>query len=59
MARWSTPEWVVISGSRTDWQPAVAAAYSSRGGTVLHTARSGAVRATIVDGQLAVSPWRE
>jgi competence protein ComEC len=58
MARWSTPEWVVISGSRADWQPTVAAAYSSRGGTVLHAAHSGAVRATIVDGRLAVSPWR-
>ena len=59
MARWSSPEWIVISGSRTDLQPAVAAAYSSRGGTVLHTARSGAVRATIVGGQLAVRAWRD
>jgi competence protein ComEC len=58
MARWSTPEWVIISGSRADWQPGVAAAYSSRGGTVLHTAQSGAIRATIVDGQLAVRAWR-
>jgi len=58
MARWSTPEWIVISGSRADLQSSVAAAYSSRGGTVLHTAHRGAVRATIVDGQLAVSAWR-
>jgi hypothetical protein len=58
MARWSTPEWVVISGSRGDLQPNVAAAYSSRGGAVLHTAQSGAVQATIVDGQLAVTAWR-
>jgi competence protein ComEC len=58
MARWSSPEWVVISGSRADLQPAVAAAYSSRGGTVLHTAHSGAVQATIVDGRLAVTAWR-
>jgi competence protein ComEC len=59
MARWSSPEWVVISGSRADWQAEVAAAYSGRGGTVLHTAKCGAVRATIVDGQLAVSSWRQ
>jgi competence protein ComEC len=58
MARWSTPEWVVISGSRADWQPGVTAAYSSHGGTVLHTAQSGAVRATIVDGRLSVTAWR-
>jgi competence protein ComEC len=59
MARWCAPEWVVISGSRSDLQPAVAAAYSSRGGAVLHTARGGAVRATIADGQLAVKAWRD
>ena len=58
MARWSSPEWVVISGSRADWQPAVAAAYSSRGATVLHTARTGAIRASISDGDLRVTPWR-
>jgi competence protein ComEC len=58
IARWSNPEWIVISGSRTDFQPAVVQAYSSRGGRVLHTARTGAVRATIAGGRLAVRAWR-
>jgi competence protein ComEC len=59
MARWSTPEFVVISGSRSDLQPSVAMAYTSRGARVLHTAQSGAVRATISNGDLRVTPWRD
>jgi competence protein ComEC len=59
MATWSSPEFVVISGSRADWQPAVAEAYSSRGGQVLHTAHTGAIRATITGGQLSVISRRD
>ena len=58
MERWSSPEWVVISGSRSDWQPAVARAYAAGGAVVLHTARTGALRASICDGELSVAPYR-
>jgi competence protein ComEC len=59
LAAWSTPEWVIISGSRRwDTRP-VEAAYRQAGSEVFHTARSGAVSVTIdatgvkVDGFLS------
>jgi len=59
LAAWSTPQWVVISGSRRwDTRP-VAAAYEAAGGQVLQTVDLGAVHVRIdqsgvqVDGFLA------
>ncbi len=47
LARWSTPEWVIISGSGR-WDPGpVESAYEAAGGRVLHTAHTGAVSVTI------------
>jgi len=47
LAAWSTPEWVVISGShRWDTGP-VEAAYRAAGSRVFHTADTGAVSVTI------------
>lgn len=47
LAAWSTPEWVVISGSRR-WDPRpVEAAYRAAGSRVLHTADVGAVSVRI------------
>ncbi len=47
LAAWSTPEWVVISGShRWDTGP-VEAAYRAAGSRVFHTADAGAVSVTI------------
>jgi hypothetical protein len=59
IVRWSTPDWVVISGSDADRSPAVQATYASRGSTVLHTAQTGAVEAQISAGHVAVTPWRK
>jgi competence protein ComEC len=58
IARWCTPEWVVISGGEADRWPTVERAYADRGSVVLHTATTGAVGAQIRGGKLAVAPWR-
>lgn len=57
-AAWSTPRWTVISGGHGRDVESVAAAYSTLGGEVLHTAASGAVRVTIDSNQLEVRAWR-
>jgi competence protein ComEC len=57
-AEWSRPEWTIISGSHRDSTDVVAGAYAARGGRVLHTAASGAVRVSIDQGRLAVEPFR-
>jgi competence protein ComEC len=54
-ASWSTPEWVVISGSHTDKQGEAAAAYHASGAQVLDTADVGAVQATIAENELTVT----
>ncbi len=59
IVRWSTPDYVVISGSDADRSPAVQATYASRGSIVLHTAETGAIEAQIRAGQVAVTPWRK
>jgi competence protein ComEC len=56
-AGWSTPEWTVISGGWRDRPEGVADAYAARGSRVLHTATSGAVRVSIVDGQMDVERY--
>ena len=59
LAAWSTPEWVVISGSRRWDLSAIEATYRAAGCEILHTADAGAVSVTIdasgvsVDGYLA------
>jgi competence protein ComEC len=55
-AAWSTPEWVIISGSHTDKQGEAAAAYRISGARVLDTADVGAVRVTITSDQFIVEP---
>ena len=50
MARWSTPEWVVISGSDADRSPDVAQAYAEPGQYRAAHGPSGAVRAHIRSG---------
>jgi len=47
LAAWCQPEWVVISGSQNERQQTATAAYRQAGAQVLHTARTGAVRATL------------
>jgi competence protein ComEC len=59
IVRWSTPDWVVISGSDSDRSPAVQATYASRGSVVLHTALTGAIETQISSGRVAVAPWRK
>jgi competence protein ComEC len=56
-AAWSTPEWTVISAARRHRPPAVATAYAARGGRVLDTATSGAVRVSIANHELTVDCW--
>lgn len=58
LARWSTPEWVVVSGSVRDVSPEVMTAYTARGSRVLHTARNGAVQVSVDHRGLRVSGWR-
>ncbi len=58
IVQWSTPEWVVISGSDADRSPAVQQTYASRGSVVLHTALTGAIEAQINGGRVLVTPWR-
>jgi len=59
LAAWSTPEWVVISGSRRWDLSAIEATYRAAGCEIIHTADVGAVSVTIdasgvsVDGYLA------
>jgi len=57
-ATWSTPEWTVISGDPRDRLEAVENAYAARGGQVLHTANTGAVRVSI-GRELEVERWHD
>jgi hypothetical protein len=57
-AAWSTPEWTIVSGDPRDRLEAVESAYAARGGQVLHTANTGAVRVSI-GRELEVSAWLE
>jgi competence protein ComEC len=57
-AAWSTPEWVVISGSHTDQQGEAARAYRASGAHVLNTADAGAVRVTISADRFTVMSGR-
>ncbi len=53
-AAWSTPEWAIVSGGRSDRLSAVEAAYGEHGCRVLNTASRGAIQITISKGQVSV-----
>lgn len=59
ISQWSTPEFVVISGSERDDRPEVRSAYLARGSQVLHTAAVGAVEMRIERGELQIAPWHK
>jgi competence protein ComEC len=56
-AQWSTPEWVVISGSRARDASVVVDAYRSYGAEVIHTAHENAVQFILTPSGLAVETW--
>ena len=59
-AAWSTPEFVVISGSHGRENQAVETAYEQRAAEVFHTAHGGAVRVDIDrTGAISVRSWRK
>ena len=47
LARWSTPEWVVVSGSRRWDRASIRTVYEQTGAHMLHTAECGAVEVCI------------
>jgi competence protein ComEC len=53
-SKWSTPEFAVVSGGFRGELSRVEAVYGSVGAKTLHTARVGAVQATIAHGELDV-----
>lgn len=56
-AQWSTPAWVVISGSRSRDATEVIDAYRSHGAEVLHTGHDGAARLTVSASGTRVQTW--
>lgn len=57
-AAWSTPEWVVVSGGLGRESEEVERAFTDAGARVLHTARDGAVTATIDRSGVTVATHR-
>ncbi len=57
-ARWTTPEFAVVSGGPQDNPAAMAGAYDAVGAQIVHTARSGAVTVSVNDGRLDVRTWQ-
>jgi competence protein ComEC len=57
-ARWCSPEWLVISGSRSRARQATRAARRRPGPRVLHTALRGAVMVNVGRDRLDVRAWR-
>jgi len=57
LARWCTPQWVVVSGSRTFKVDQTTATYQSMDAQVMHTAETGAVTVRIDDHGVSVTPW--
>ena len=57
LATWTTPDWIVISGSHSRDYAEVEATYRQIGRKFFHTADSGAVMVTIRGGQLAVETF--
>jgi len=56
-ARWSAPEWVVVSGSGGEDVRPVVEAYERAGAQVVLTNQEGAVQVTIHQGQIHVATW--
>jgi competence protein ComEC len=56
-AAWCRPRWTVISGGRAGTLDEVTRAYAARGGQVLHTLATGAIQASIVDGDVTLKCW--
>lgn len=57
-AKWTTPDWAVVSGGPGDWNAETAMAYTDVGAQVLDTAVEGAVRVVIRNGNIDVRSWR-
>lgn len=58
-ARWSQPEYVVISGGRGSDFAGAGRVYAEHGAEILHTARDGAVRCVVNSQGVQVSGFRE
>ncbi len=58
-ARWSHPEWVVISGGRNVDFAEAGQIYAEQGATVLHTAMCGAVQCVLNHQGVEVTTFRE
>ena len=58
-AAWSTPEWVVISGTGNDEIEPVVNTYRRGGADVLQTNKRGAVRVLLQPGELRLATWRD
>jgi competence protein ComEC len=56
-AAWSTPEWVVISGRKSDDLRAVVQTYEQAGARVLQTNRHGMVQFSIRSGTMEMANW--
>ncbi|REK05441.1 MAG: ComEC/Rec2 family competence protein [Planctomycetota bacterium] len=58
-AAWSTPEWAIVSGGRSDRLGPVEAAYTERGCRVLQTAKRGAITVSLSADEVAIESWRD
>jgi competence protein ComEC len=56
-AAWSTPNWVVISGSGRDDVRPVVQTYERAGANVLQTNQTGAVHFSFNDGSIKIASW--
>lgn len=57
-ATWAKPQWIVISGSRSDISTEVRDTYRAAGSQVFHTAEDGAVRVTLRRDGVYLQTWR-
>jgi len=58
-SRWSTPEWVVISGGRAGDMEQLRGAYQRSSTRALHTQMDGAIQAVLSRDALRVARWSE
>jgi len=56
-ARWSTPEWLIISGGRVVDASDAKTTYQAAGARIIHTAQRGAVEVLLARDQLRVAIW--
>ncbi|RIK81983.1 MAG: hypothetical protein DCC67_07735 [Planctomycetota bacterium] len=57
-AAWTTPQWVIMSGSEPDRTETTQRSYSERGAAVFHTAADGAVEVRITAGAVVICSFR-